>query len=161
MPALTQETVEAISHKLAAELAAELSPPEDVIARYGLTIAQFAQIAKNPQFKQILAEAKSIWQSDSNAKERIQAKAAHIVEDAMLEMSQIVHDRSKPVTARIDGFKHLSKMAKVDGGRDDALVDVGSKFSIVINLGDDPADKVVVDAPAIDPSQGDSIEDIL
>jgi hypothetical protein len=150
---------EEILPKVALELASELSSPEDIIGRYGLTTAQFGKLARTPRFKTLYREAKAYWQSDSNARERIKAKSQHLVENALLEIASITHNRTLPAASRIDSFKTLAKMAAVDGSRDEKGVDMGSRIQISINLGNEPSEKVVVDAPVV-AADGGSIDEL-
>lgn len=144
-----------VTSKLALEIAAELSPAHEVIQRYGLSTSEFALVASTPKFRQLYKEARAYWGSDSNAKERIQAKATMLVEDSMLEMFAIIHNKTLAPAARIDSFKTLSKMARTSGDAKDEGAAVGSQFSITIDLGGSNADnqKIVVEAP-LDEDEG-------
>lgn len=127
-----------LSANLAAELAAQLRPAKEVIARYGLSAAEFAKLASTPAFKQMLREAQQTWASDLNAQERIRAKAAVITEEGLLVLHQIIHNTELPAPNRMDAIKHASTLADALPRKDDAGGG-GNKFTVNIDLsGKDP-----------------------
>ena len=141
------ELSEKMTNNLALELVSELTSPALVLERYGLTVPQFTKLSKTNQFKTLYREAKSLWESDKNAKERIQAKAAMLVEDTMLDVYKMSTNETVAPAARIDAFKTLAKMGRVSGEYAKGEADVGSQFSISINLGGQDDTKVIVEAP--------------
>lgn len=124
-----------ISNALALELAAQLTDLPDILERYSLTKVQLRRILKDPEFKVMYAQAKAKWGADANAAERVATKSTMLVEDSLLEIYGILHDKDGTPSSKIAAFNALvdlsdaspKKMAGKDGEKSD-------KFSITINL---------------------------
>ena len=83
----------------------------------------------------MVKQAKSIWSSDLSVKERIRLKSQVLVEDSILEIFSILHNRDNAIPARLDAFKQLARVAEVDQP-ERGKGDTGSRFTVSINLGD-------------------------
>lgn len=131
--------------RLAAELIANLRPRKDIAAAYGYTEAQLvARVRSDKGFRSVLRNTKEVWESDSNARERVRQKAALLVEDGLLDIYGILTDTQVTPNVRVQSFETLAKVADVatptkDGG--------GSGFKVVINLPNQQATEL---RPAID-----------
>lgn len=136
---------ESATSGLALELVAGLSAPAKILERHGISPTQFKLIAKTPAFKQLYREANSFWNSDKNAADRIKAKSQMMVEDSLIDIFRIIKDERANPASRLDSFKQLSMLGGVSGTQKQEGGGSGEKFSISINLGDSPAEKVVVD----------------
>lgn len=125
------------SMQMVAELAAKIQEPNDVLARYGMSKKEFATLSKTPAFKHAYQEAKTFWESDSNAKERIAVKAATMLEDSLLELHTIFHDGAKSGSLRMDAFKQITVLARLNGGemRDPSGGAAGQQININIDMG--------------------------
>jgi len=119
--------------QLAAELAFEISPVEEIMKRHGLTKAELMLKLGNEPFRQMVREAKRIWRSDLSVKERIRLKSMVLVEDSILELYTMFHDKDMAATARLDAFKSLAKVATVDAPDKDGAT-VGEKVTINISI---------------------------
>ena len=119
--------------QIAAELAFEISPIEEVLARHGLSKAALRAKLQNPIFRQMVTQAKRVWRSDLSVKERIRLKSMVLVEDSLLELYTIFHDKDAALTGRLDAFKSLSKVATVDAPDKDGAA-VGEKVTINISI---------------------------
>lgn len=119
--------------QLAAELAFEISPIEDVMKRHGLSKSDMMLKLGNETFRQMVKEAKRIWRSDLSVKERIRLKSMVLVEDSILELYSMFHDRDMAAPARLDAFKSLAKVATVDTPDRDGTT-VGEKVTINISI---------------------------
>lgn len=97
--------------RLAWELVAQISPLPDILRRHELTYNDLKNKLREPLFRSLVSETKRIWKSDLNTKERIRIKAALLVEDSMLEVYQVVHNRDLSPQARIDAFESLVGIA--------------------------------------------------
>jgi hypothetical protein len=134
---------------LANELAAQLLPTSEVLNKFNLTKPQLKELLQNAQFKQMYLEAKAVWESGTNSKQRIAAKAAMMAEDSLLEIYGIIHDPDNGAPAKIDAFKQISTLADLypkkesEGGS-------GEKFSITINLPEQTSRKPIVLEAEID-----------
>ena len=122
--------------KLAMELAAQLRPAEDIAEAYGYTPKQLARKIKKPEFRTVLTEAKSLWNADTNIRERIRAKAGMLVEDSLLDIYNIVTDQAVTANVRNQSFQSLTRVAAVDSA--EKTVE-GAAFKVVINIPDQPA----------------------
>ena len=128
--------------RLAVELACQISPVQDICKRYELTRADLRVKLRDPTFRKMVVEAKRAWHSDLSVKERVKLKASVLVEDSILAVYNMLHDKENPTASRLDAFKQLAKVADVDSpGKSN--MEAGEKFTVVINLGDD--DKLVIE----------------
>lgn len=121
--------------RLAVEVAVQIRPIAEVLVAYSLTRASLVRKLKDPMFRDMVKQAKSIWSSDLSIKERIRLKSQVLVEDSLLEIFSIVHAADMAVPAKLDAFKQLARVAEVDSperGKGDS----GSRFTVSINLGD-------------------------
>lgn len=117
------------------ELAARIMPAKDILSRYEVDPVMFkTHISKDPQFLAAFKEARAFWGSDSNAKERIQVKAAVMLEDSLLELYSMFHDAQKNPTARLDALSKMMKLAKMDAGEAKADVGVAAGRSVHVNI---------------------------
>jgi hypothetical protein len=124
--------------RLAHELARGIYPPEQIIAQYGLSMEVFNErVVHTPIFMAFYAEAHAIWQSSSNAKERVSAKAGVVFEEWLREANRLLHDHASPMAAKVDLGKFLGRIAgfepKQGGPGEDGSPD--KRVSVVINLG--------------------------
>jgi hypothetical protein len=124
------------SSQMVLELAAKIQEPADILARYGLSVEEFAVLRENPAFRAAYKEAKQFWESDSNVRERIATKAATMLEDALLDLHEIMTDRKMAVGSRLEAFKQIAVLAKVNGGEQAAKAGgAGGSINIHIDMG--------------------------
>ena len=121
--------------RLAVEVAVQLRPINEVLVAYSLTRADLSRKLRDPMFRDMVKQAKSIWSSDLSIKERIRLKSQVLVEDSLLAIFQIVHHNDNAIPARLDAFKQLARVAEVDSP-DQRKGAEGSRFTVSINLGD-------------------------
>jgi hypothetical protein len=136
MNALLPNNLEAINDhdsRLALELAFEISELPDIMARHGLTKAQLKAKLENPQFRRMLQDARATWRSDLSVKERIRLKSMVLVEDSLLELYALFHDKELATPARLDAFKQMAKVATVDTP-DVKGAEAGQRVNISINI---------------------------
>jgi hypothetical protein len=69
--------------RIAEELAMRIEPAGKVLARYGVSPAEYAVLKGTAAFRTHLREALGRWQSPAMAPERIAAKATTLVERAL------------------------------------------------------------------------------
>jgi len=134
--------------RLASELVANLRPRTEVAQAYGYTPAALSAKLRDSGFKRILRETKELWESDTNAKDRIRKKAALLVEDSLLDIYGIVTDDSVTPNVRNASFENLAKVADVTAPSKGGVGE-GSGFKVVINL-PDPDKSVTLSAPIIE-----------
>ena len=128
--------------RLALELVSGLSNVKDVLARYGMTEEELRTLLATPGFQALLKETRGAWQSDLNAKERVKLKAALLVEDSLMSIFRVVGDKNASMTARLDAFKSLAKIASVDEPEKKEGGGAG-RFVLNINVPGGPAPVVI------------------
>lgn len=123
---------------IAAELAAELSEPEDIRKRYGLTIAQWNKLKSNPMFKGMVLDALKTFRGPLAAGARITKKAEIMLEDSMVDLYTIIKNDQTPSDSRIKAINQLAELAgrgKGVAGADPNAPKVAG-FTLNINVGD-------------------------
>jgi len=121
--------------RLAIELAVQIRPVAEILVHYNLSRAKLVKKLKEPMFRDMVKQAKTLWHSDLNIKERIRLKSQVLIEDSLLSIFQIIHNDSNAIPAKLDAFKQLSKVAEVDTP-ERSKNEAGSRFTVHINLGD-------------------------
>jgi hypothetical protein len=96
---------------IAAELAAELSSPNEIRKRYGLSTAQWDLLKKNPMFRGMLKDALQTFRGTLAAGARITKKAEILLEDSLGELYGIIHNAEVPSGERIKGIQTLAELA--------------------------------------------------
>lgn len=136
--------ISATDGRLAWEIAAEIAPIPDILKRYGMTPVEFKGKLRDPMFRAAVREAKILWKSDLNAKQRIQIKAAMLVEDSLLDVFAIIKNENMPAASKLDAFEKLMKTADLapKTGKPDGAPTSGFKINII--LGDNPSQQVVI-----------------
>jgi hypothetical protein len=129
---MTANVVEAQDAQLIWELTADITPKSQVLLRYGLSLADLKAKMRDPMFRQALREAKKLWGSDLNVKQRVALKAAFIVEDSLIDLLKMIKDPQMPPQAKLDAFKKLAEVSQLtqqQKGQDT------EKHMIQINIG--------------------------
>lgn len=121
--------------RLAVEVAVQIRPIAEVLVAYSLSRADLVRKLKDPMFRDMVKQAKSIWSSDLSIKERIRLKSQVLVEDSLLSIFQIIHHTDNAIPAKLDAFKQLARVAEVDTP-ERGKGSEGSRFTVSINLGD-------------------------
>lgn len=121
--------------RLAVELAVQIRPVPELLQHYSISRKQLSIKLKDPMFRDMVKQAKSIWSSDLSIKERIRLKSQVMVEDSLLEVFSVVHNPDNAIPAKLDAFKQLARIAEVDSP-ERGKGDTGSRFTVSINLGD-------------------------
>lgn len=128
--------------RLAVEIAVQLRPVPEILKQYAISRKDLVRKLKDPMFRDMVKQAKSLWNSDLSVKERIRLKSQILVEDSILEIFSILHNRDNAIPARLDAFKQLARVAEVDAP-DRSNADTGSRFTVSINLGEKIAPVVI------------------
>lgn len=128
--------------RLAVEVAVQIRPITEVLVAYSLTRSDLVRKLKDPMFRDMVKQAKSIWSSDLSIKERIRLKSQVLVEDSLLTVFSIIHNVDNAIPAKLDAFKQLARVAEVDSP-ERGKGDTGSRFTVSINLGDTIAPVVI------------------
>lgn len=120
--------------RLAREIAMEIHPLPEILQRMEVSEFEWAAIQQNTRFQQLLASAVEEWNSATNTAERVKIKSLAFVEEALPEFFARAHDPKEGLAAKVEVLKTVSKFAGV--GEKTGGVDVGSRFSVTINMGD-------------------------
>lgn len=121
--------------RLAVEIAVQIRSVPEVLNTYNISRQDLVLKLRDPMFRDMVKQAKSIWSSDLSIKERIRLKSQVLVEDSLLAIFSIVHNHDNAIPAKLDAFKQLARVAEVDTP-DRGKGDTGSRFTVSINLGD-------------------------
>ena len=129
----------AASARLAQELAAGLTDPEDLLERFGLSKSQFRRITKSTAFRKMYKRAKEVWDDIDNTEERIRTKSLYLLEDSILPLYGIIHNADLAPAARIEAFAKLMKISNMEPKKEGE--GSGSNFTVTINI---PGEEKVV-----------------
>lgn len=170
LPALVDDTV---LQEVAAELARDIYPIDEILQRFKIPPATFMKVKKTPHFQRMHAEALIVWQSSTNARERTKLKSEVMLEKMLEPGWRAFNDASQPLAAKVQFMQTVAKVAgmldtaKQEGGG--ATVAPGDRVNITINLTQPPArymnditSKVITiekQAQSLPPS--DPIEEVL
>jgi hypothetical protein len=135
--------------RIAWEIAAEISDIPSICTRYGMSMSDFKGKLKDPMFRMAIREAKALWKSDLNVKERIRLKAAFLVEDSILDIFAIIKNENMPAASKLEAFEKLMKTADM-APKAGASNSPAAGFKVVIQMGDSPAQQVQIDGHVID-----------
>lgn len=142
--------------RIAWEIAAEIADVPTILTRYGITPQGFKNKLKDPMFRMAIREAKALWKSDLNVKERIRIKAAMLVEDSLLDVFAIIKNEQMPAASKLEAFEKLMKTADL-APKTAAQPATAAGFKVVIQMGD-ASQEVRIDGHVIDNSALGSLE---
>lgn len=129
------------------ELAIQILPVPDILARFDLTAAQLKQMLKDAGFRNMIKQFRADWEAADNVRERVRIKSGVALEDSLSQLYGIAHDPDTTPASRIDAIKQLAALADAVPRKDSG--ETASKFSVVINLPGE-AQPVTVEAAAIE-----------
>jgi hypothetical protein len=105
-----------LSPTLAADLAADLIPADDVFKRHGIGTQDANLLMGSEWFRHMVDEARSEWSSLKNSKQRVRLKGQLALEEAIPEIYHMIHDTDIPAAARVAAFKELKEVSGVASG---------------------------------------------
>lgn len=117
------------------ELAQGIHEEPDILKRHGITVDQFNYLKSLPLFERMLAATKASWESADNTTERLKLEAAATLEDALPAISARMKDKDEGLNHVVEAAKLCARLAGI--GENTGPANIGEKFSITINLGDD------------------------
>ena len=145
--------VELLASRLAREVARDLIPVDQICERYKIDDDTYQRILRHPMFQQRLQEELDIWNASTPRAitERISAKAATMIEESIIEVYELIHDKNQPMSAKIEALKWASKLAGV-GEREAKDLLPGERVRFNIFIGDRKVsfDKQIEDAKVIE-----------
>lgn len=130
----TANKIESIIVILAREIAKDIMPLEQILKSHNLSVIDYENLQKTPYFQSVLAQASADWNSASNTTARVRLKAAAIAEEALLEMSNRLHDPDEALNHKVELLKVITKLGNLEVQRD--TNNGAERFSLVINIGD-------------------------
>jgi len=119
---------------LAREVAMDINELDVVLARFELTAKEYAEIADNHVYKQMLTAAVQAWASAANTPERIRIEAASAFEQIMPVISLRMRNDREGLD---DVVKGARLFAEVAGFAVNSGVANGERVTINIDLGND------------------------
>jgi hypothetical protein len=137
--------------RIAWEIAAEIADVPTILTRYGISPQGFKNKLKDPMFRMAIREAKALWKSDMNVKERIRVKAAMLVEDSLLDVFAIIKNENMPAASKLEAFEKLMKTADL-APKTGATQATAAGFKVVIQMGDSPSQQVTIDGLTVNDS---------
>ena len=122
--------------RLAREIARDIKPMDEILKQFGLSAEQFDAVADSGFFQTRLNEETQLWNASDpySVAKRIETKAATMIEDCLLEVYALIHDRAQPMAAKIEALKWAARMAGL-GETAKGGADTGAGVKITINLG--------------------------
>lgn len=127
------EDLELLALKVAREIAMDLYEIDDILKNNSISAETYEKLTRNPYFQKLVEQAIAEWKSSPNTAERVKFKAAAQVEEWLKEANAMAHDRSQPLSARVELMKLVKTLAGV--GERGPLEGSGERFSVTINLG--------------------------
>jgi hypothetical protein len=107
-----------IVSQLAREIARDIVPFDAVLKKFRLDTATYERIFDLPFFQRRLEEELAVWNgSDSGSiRTRIAAKAATVIEESLMEVFDLVHDKSQPLSGKVEALKFAARLASMGDG---------------------------------------------
>jgi hypothetical protein len=144
--------------QLAREIAREIVPFDAILKKFKLDTQTYDRVFDMPFFQRRLEEELAVWNgSDSGSiKARVAAKAATVIEESLMEVFDLVHDKSQPLSGKVEALKFAAKLASMGEG---AQTDPGEKVIFNISIGNTQLtfeaqrDPKVIEGEAIDTTE--------
>src|SRR5215471_5528196 len=107
--------IELLASRLAREIARDLVPVETILDRFKISDDDYQRVLRSPIFQQRFREELDVWGASTPRAitERISAKAATMIEESLIEVYALIHDKDQPMSAKIEALKWASKLAGV------------------------------------------------
>ena len=132
-PAVTDPQMLAVNlAALAREISMDLFPTKTIIELHRLSDEEWAQIQANRNFQEMLQSMTLEWNSATNTKQRVKAKAATGLEMHLEHLVLAIADEDIPLIQRVEAGKFLARLGELDGQREGMN---GERFNITLNIG--------------------------
>jgi len=130
---VTPQVNEVVISQLAREIAREIVPTDMVLKKYRLDTDTYEKIFDMPFFQRRLEEELAVWNgSDAGSiRQRIAAKAATVIEESLLEVYDLVHDKAQPLSGKVEALKFTARLASMEQG---ALNPADMDGAVIINI---------------------------
>jgi len=155
MPPVTRQVTdvdEVTISQLAREVARDILPTDTVLKRFNLTTRAYETIVDLPFFQRRLEEELAVWNgSDSGSiRQRIAAKAATLIEESLLEVYDMIHNKDLPIAGKVEALKFVARLASMEQGAVRAEDPTDSKVVINIQFNGEKATFTKERSPLID-----------
>ena len=129
--------IEVDLRRLAREVAMGIVDVDVILEKHELSARDWERIADNPRFKALLREEMITWHSGLNTRQRVEIKTWAMIEEALPQLWNYLHDDRFADAAKVSLLSALQKQVGI-GQKDAALAgDGGQRISITINTGTD------------------------
>src|SRR5262245_43415186 len=134
-PAPPPPVTDLVISQVAREIDRDIMTADAVLKKYRMDTQTYEKILDLPFFQRRLEEELAVWNgSDSGSiRTRIAAKAATVIEESLLEVFDLVHDKSQPLSGKVEALKFAARLATVAGAA--APADTDSPVVINISFG--------------------------
>lgn len=119
--------------RLARDVARNLVPLNEILQNSQISPDQYEAMVSHPFFQSRLQEELNSWNGD--VRTRVAAKAATLIEDSLIEVYELIHDRSQPMPAKIEALKFAARLAAMDEGAVRTSTE-DNRVTINISIGD-------------------------
>jgi len=123
-----------LSPLICMELAAGLSTPEGVRAKYDISEDQWLRLKDNPTFQKMMNEATLTFSGDMNAGKRIIKKAEILLEESLPILHKLMVAPEASSGTIIDTVKQLAVLAQKTGRQGGDGGAVGPGFNVQIEI---------------------------
>lgn len=129
---------ELLASRLAREVARDLVPLDTILDRFKLSEDDYQRIIQHPMFAQRLEEEIAIWAASTPMAitERIGAKAATMIEESLVEIYALIHDRNQPMAPKIEALKWASRISGIGEREAAGAPPLGERVRFNIFIGD-------------------------
>jgi hypothetical protein len=120
--------------QLAREIAREIIPFNAILKKFKLDSQTYERVFDMPFFQRRLEEELAVWNgSDSHSiRARVAAKAATVIEESLMEVYELVHDKSQPLSGKVEALKFAARLASMGEGNP---IDTSEKIIFNISIG--------------------------
>ena len=125
---------ELLISQLAREIAREIIPYDAILKKFKLDTQTYERVFDMPFFQRRLEEELAVWNgSDSTSiRARVAAKAATVIEESLMEVYDLIHDKSQPLSGKVEALKFAARLASMGEGNQ---VDTSEKIIFNISIG--------------------------
>lgn len=137
------------------DIARRIFPPDEIARRYGMTGKKLIEAVSIPAVNKIVRTKRAVWESDTNATERIRQLSQIGMLEVMPDVFELISNPETPTALRLDALKTMSRVAGVDGPgaqprQGDVAAAPGTRFEVNIHLGGGRIETITSTAPEIE-----------
>lgn len=144
--------------ELARELAMNIRPKKELLAKFELTDKQFAEIEQIAFFKNMFEEYIRVFEKPFNTAQRIQEISLVYMEKYLPFIAARMKDSREPLASVVEAGKLLARAGGLDNSDKPSVTSAAEKFVITINLGADQIERYEREAVPVEPDRLKAIE---